>query len=103
MGVISRKNVRNTVDAAALSGVFQLAGPTLDAQGQPQQPRLEKPIIQQGHVEVPEVAKKHLREPGYFEPTPGFNKIKLMKYHTAGRWPHFDGDGKWCDNCVSYQ
>jgi len=74
----------------------------------------EKPIIQQGFVKVPdtpgigvelneEVVKKHLREPGYFEPTPEFNKIRLMNYHIAGPWPHFDDDGVWCDNCISYQ
>jgi hypothetical protein len=26
-----------------------------------------------------------------------------MNYHIAGAWPHFDDDGVWCDNCVSYQ
>jgi L-alanine-DL-glutamate epimerase-like enolase superfamily enzyme len=74
----------------------------------------EKPIVNKGYVKVPdapgigvelneEVVKKHLRYPGYFEPTTEFNNIKLRNYHTAGPWPHFDDDGNWCDNCVSYQ
>ena len=74
----------------------------------------EKPIVNNGFIKVPdtpgigvelneEVVKKHLRYPGYFEPTPEFNNIKLMNYHTAGGWPHFDDDGNWCDNCSSYQ
>ncbi len=46
---------------------------------------VEKPILQQGFIKVPqapglgvtlndEVVKKHLREPGYFEPTPQWDK-----------------------------
>jgi len=46
---------------------------------------IEKPILQQGYAKVPEgpglgvtlneeVVKKHLREPGYFEPTPEWDK-----------------------------
>lgn len=74
----------------------------------------EKPIIDKGYIKVPdapgigvelneEVVKKHLREPGYFAPTPEFNNIKLMNYHAGLPWPHFDDEGNWCDNCVSYQ
>jgi len=74
----------------------------------------EKPIVNQGYVKVPdtpgigvelneEVCKKHLREPGYFEPTPQYDGIRLMNYHAGEPWPHFDDDGVWCDNCVSYQ
>lgn len=74
----------------------------------------EKPIVNQGYTKVPdtpgigvelneEVVKKHLRYPGYFEPTPEFNNIRLMNFHSGGPWPHFDDDGNWCDNCVSYQ
>jgi L-alanine-DL-glutamate epimerase-like enolase superfamily enzyme len=74
----------------------------------------EKPIINAGYTKVPdapgigvelveEVVKKHLRYPGYFEPTPEFNNITLRNFHSGGPWPHFDDDGKWCDNCVSYQ
>jgi hypothetical protein len=46
---------------------------------------IEKPIVSRGFVKVPEkpglgvtlvdeVVKKHLREPGYFEPTPEWDK-----------------------------
>jgi L-alanine-DL-glutamate epimerase-like enolase superfamily enzyme len=74
----------------------------------------EKPIVNQGYIKVPDapgigvelneaVVKKHLRMPGYFEPTPEFNNIKLMNYHAGEPWPHFDDDGNWCDNCASYQ
>ena len=74
----------------------------------------EKPIVDAGYTTVPdapgiglelneEVCKEHLRYPGYFEPTPEYDKIKLMNFHSGGPWPHFDDDGNWCDNCVSYQ
>ncbi len=74
----------------------------------------EKPIVDAGYTKVPdtpgiglelneEVCKEHLRYPGYFEPTPEYDKIKLMNFHSGGPWPHFDDDGNWCDNCVSYQ
>jgi L-alanine-DL-glutamate epimerase-like enolase superfamily enzyme len=74
----------------------------------------EKPIVNKGYVKVPDapgigvelnedVVKKHLRSPGYFDPTPEFNNIRLMNYHAGEPWPHFDDDGKWCDSCVSYQ
>jgi L-alanine-DL-glutamate epimerase-like enolase superfamily enzyme len=46
---------------------------------------IEKPIVQNGHVKVPEtpglgiepneeVIKEHLYEPGYFEPTPEWDE-----------------------------
>ena len=74
----------------------------------------EKPIVNQGYVKVPdtpgigvelneEVVKQHLREPGYFAPTPEYNNIRLMNYHAGEPWPHFDDDGVWCDNCLGYQ
>jgi L-alanine-DL-glutamate epimerase-like enolase superfamily enzyme len=75
---------------------------------------ISKPIIDKGYITVPDrpgiglelneaVVKQHLREPGYFEPTPQYDNIKLMNFHGGLGWPHFDDDGKWCDNCVSYQ
>jgi len=71
---------------------------------------LPKPIINQGYVTVPdtpgigvelndEVVKKHLRHPGYFEPTSNYDEFKRM----SGGWPHFDDQGKWCDDCESYR
>lgn len=74
----------------------------------------EKPIVNAGYTKVPDtpgigvelnedVCREHLRYPGYFEPTPEFDNIKLMNFHSGGPWPHFDDDGNWCDNCVSYQ
>ncbi len=75
---------------------------------------VEKPIVKDGYMTVPdtpgigvelneEVVKQHLRYPGYFEPTPQFDSIRLMNYHSGGPWPHYDDDGNWCDNCISYQ
>ena len=71
---------------------------------------MPKPIINQGYVTVPdtpgigvqlndEVMKKHLRRPGYFEPTSNYEEFQRV----PGGWPHFDDEGKWCDNCVSYR
>jgi L-alanine-DL-glutamate epimerase-like enolase superfamily enzyme len=73
-----------------------------------------KPIVQNGFIPVPdtpgigvelneEVVKKHLRYPGYFEPTPMYDNYVIRGYHTGGPWPHYDDDGNWCDNCISYQ
>ncbi len=75
---------------------------------------VSKPIVKDGYITVPdtpgigvelneEVVKKHLRYPGYFEPTPMYDNYIIRGYHTAGPWPHYDDDGNWCDNCVSYQ
>lgn len=71
-----------------------------------------KPVIRDGYVQVPdepglgvelneEVVKQHLREPGYFEPTPFWNKMMTSGWRRNGPWPHFDEEGKWC-NCVTY-
>ena len=71
---------------------------------------LPKPVINQGYVTVPdtpgigvelndEIVKKHLRHPGYFEPTSNYDEFKRM----SGGWPHFDDQGKWCDDCESYR
>jgi L-alanine-DL-glutamate epimerase-like enolase superfamily enzyme len=74
----------------------------------------EGPIFQDGHVPVPdapglgvelneELVKQHLREPGYFEPTPLYDKIISSGYvNHRGGWPHYDDDGNWCDDCISY-
>jgi L-alanine-DL-glutamate epimerase-like enolase superfamily enzyme len=73
-----------------------------------------KPIFKDGYVAVPDtpglgvelnddVVKQHLREPGYFEPTPMYDNIITSGYvHHRGGWPHYDDDGNWCDDCVSY-
>ncbi len=72
-----------------------------------------KPIIDKGYIKVPDtpgigvelneaVVKEHLRYPGYFAPTPEFDNIHLMGFHSGGPWPHYDEDDKWC-NCVSYE
>ncbi len=69
----------------------------------------EKPIINDGYITVPtapglgvelndDVVKQHLREPGYFEPTPEYDKIITSGFRTNGPWPHFQADGEWC-NC----
>lgn len=72
------------------------------------------PIFKDGHMEVPDtpglgvelnedVVKAHLREPGYFEATPMYDRIITSGYvHHRGGWPHYDDDGKWCDDCISY-
>jgi len=75
---------------------------------------VSKPIIEDGYVRVPdtpglgielneEAVRKHLREPGYFEPTPMYDSYGASGYldHRGG-WPHYDDDGNWCDNCISY-
>ena len=56
---------------------------------------IPKPIIQNGYIPVPdkpglgvelneEVVKQHLRVPGYFEPTPEFDKFILQDYRPGG-------------------
>ena len=64
-----------------------------------------KPIIQNGYIQVPRRresvwnstkrrARAHLRTPGYFEPTPQFDKYILDEYRTGGPYPHLDENGK---------
>jgi L-alanine-DL-glutamate epimerase-like enolase superfamily enzyme len=71
-----------------------------------------KPILQDGYVPVPnapglgvelneEVVRKHLREPGYFEPTPMYDQVITSGWRRTGPWPHYDEEGNWCD-CVTY-
>jgi L-alanine-DL-glutamate epimerase-like enolase superfamily enzyme len=72
-----------------------------------------KPIIKDGYITVPEtpglgvelneeVVRKHLRVPGYFEPTPMYNEYICAPLLSRGPWPHYDDNGVWCDNCTSY-
>ena len=71
-----------------------------------------KPIIQNGHIAVPdtpglgvelneEVARQHLRYPGYFEPTPMYDDFIVSEFRRVGPWPHFDEDGNYV-NAVTY-
>jgi L-alanine-DL-glutamate epimerase-like enolase superfamily enzyme len=64
-----------------------------------------KPIIQNGYIPVPQspglgvelneaVVKEHLRIPGYFEPTPQFDKPILDDFRRGGPYPHLDAEGK---------
>lgn len=64
-----------------------------------------KPIIQNGYIAVPdtpglgvelneEACKEHLRVPGYFEPTPQFDRYILDEFRTGGPYPHLDENGK---------
>ncbi|MGQ9635733.1 MAG: mandelate racemase/muconate lactonizing enzyme family protein [Bryobacteraceae bacterium] len=64
-----------------------------------------KPIVEKGYIRVPEapglgvelneeVVKKHLRIPGYFEPTPEFDKLIVDDYRLGGPYWHYDEDGK---------
>jgi hypothetical protein len=64
-----------------------------------------KPIIQNGYIQVPdtpgigvelneEACRAHLRVPGYFEPTPQFDKYILDEFRTGGPYPHLDENGK---------
>jgi L-alanine-DL-glutamate epimerase-like enolase superfamily enzyme len=64
-----------------------------------------KPIIQKGYIPVPnapglgvelneEVCKQHLRIPGWFEPTPQFDKYIIDDYRPGGPYPHLDEYGK---------
>lgn len=63
-----------------------------------------KPIIQNGYIPVPETPglgielneeaiKQHLREPGYFEPTPEFDKYIIDDFRIGGPYPHIDEHG----------
>jgi L-alanine-DL-glutamate epimerase-like enolase superfamily enzyme len=64
-----------------------------------------KPIVNKGYITVPdtpglgvelneEVCKQHLRIPGYFEPTPQFDKYIVDEFRTGGPYPHLDAEGK---------
>jgi len=64
-----------------------------------------KPILQNGYIQVPdtpgigvelneEVCKAHLRTPGYFEPTPQYDKFIVDEFKTGGPYPHIDENGK---------
>lgn len=64
-----------------------------------------KPIIQDGYISVPdtpgigvelneEACRAHLRIPGYFEPTPQYDKYILDEFRTGGPYPHLDENGK---------
>jgi len=64
-----------------------------------------KPIVNNGYITVPETpglgvelneaaCKEHLRIPGYFEPTPQFDKYIVDEFRTGGPYPHLDENGK---------
>jgi L-alanine-DL-glutamate epimerase-like enolase superfamily enzyme len=64
-----------------------------------------KPIVNRGYIQVPdtpglgvelneEVVKQHLRVPGYFEPTPQYDKPILDHFRRGGPYPHLDENGK---------
>jgi L-alanine-DL-glutamate epimerase-like enolase superfamily enzyme len=64
-----------------------------------------KPIIQNGYIPVPntpglgvelneEACKQHLRIPGWFEPTPQYDKYIVDEFRTGGPYPHIDENGK---------
>ncbi|MFB3789487.1 MAG: mandelate racemase/muconate lactonizing enzyme family protein [bacterium] len=65
---------------------------------------IAKPIVNNGYIEVPEapglgvelneeVVKEHLREPGYFEPTPEYDHYILDDFRIRGPYPHLDEYG----------
>ena len=67
-----------------------------------------KPIIRDGFITVPdtpglgveldeEAVKEHLREPGYFEPTPEYNNYILDDFRIRGPYPHLDEYGQPVD------
>ena len=69
---------------------------------------IPKPIIQNGYIPVPdkpglgvelndEAVKKHLRYPGYFEPTPMYDDFIVSDFRRVGGWPHYDEDGNWTE------
>jgi len=43
----------------------------------------------------------HLRVPGYFEPTPQFDKYILDEFRTGGPYPHLDENGKAREHAVA--
>ncbi len=65
----------------------------------------DKPIVEKGYIRVPNapglgvelneaVVKEHLRIPGYFEPTPQYDKYIVDDYRLGGPYPHLDEEGK---------
>jgi hypothetical protein len=73
---------------------------------------LQKPIIQDGYISVPEkpglgvelnaeVIKQHLRYPGYFEPTPMYDDFIVSGGRTGGPWPHYDENGNYVNAVTS--
>ena len=69
---------------------------------------VEKPIVSNGHIKVPDrpglgvelnedVVKEHLRYPGYFEPTPEFDK-PIIGSSRGGPYPHIGVDGTLVNN-----
>lgn len=71
-----------------------------------------QPIIEKGFMTVPDkpglgielnepVVREHLREGGYFEPTPEYDKVRFLGPATSGPWPHFNVDGKWVNERTS--
>jgi L-alanine-DL-glutamate epimerase-like enolase superfamily enzyme len=73
---------------------------------------LQKPIIQDGYISVPEkpglgvelnaeAIKQHLRYPGYFEPTPMYDDFIVSGFRTGGPWPHYDENGNYVNAVTS--
>lgn len=71
-----------------------------------------KPVLVDGYVPVPdtpglgielneEVVKEHLRLPGYFEPTPEYDEVRMLGRGTRGPWPHYNVDGEWVNERTS--
>jgi L-alanine-DL-glutamate epimerase-like enolase superfamily enzyme len=71
-----------------------------------------QPIVDKGFITVPDtpglglelneaVVKEHLREPGYFDPTPEYDKVRFVGRGTGGPWPHFNVDGVWVNERTS--
>jgi L-alanine-DL-glutamate epimerase-like enolase superfamily enzyme len=71
-----------------------------------------QPFVDKGYIRVPDapglgielnepVVKEHLREPGYFEPTPEYDKVRFLGRGTGGPWPHFNVDGVWVNERTS--
>lgn len=65
---------------------------------------IPKPIVNKGYIQVPDnvglgielnddVVKQHLRVPGYFEPTPEFDKYIIDDFRRGGPYPHLDEHG----------
>lgn len=71
-----------------------------------------QPFIDKGYITVPDapglgielnepVVKEHLREPGYFDPTPEYDKVKFVGRGAGGPWPHYNVDGVWVNERTS--
>jgi L-alanine-DL-glutamate epimerase-like enolase superfamily enzyme len=70
---------------------------------------IPKPIIRKGYIQVPdspglgvelheETVRKHLRRPGYFEPTPMYDDFIVSGFRRGGPWPHYDADGNYVNS-----